>query len=153
MKELRLSSTQAFSFPLSVISGYLCLFWIQPLIQREGIESNSCKGRWLQELSSSTYSWKAFYIPIIATGALDIKNCNSPALIGYLLIKGSPGITGSWIPRAPMKGFRWHLHVGSSFVFRVLSKADMETMPSVSFHESKRSEAKASHRHQLVKDI
>ena len=30
------------------------------------------------------------------------------------MIKGSPGITGSWIPRAPMKGFWWHLHVGST---------------------------------------
>ena len=29
-------------------------------------------------------------------------------------ICGSPRITGSWIPRAPMKGFCWHLHVGSS---------------------------------------
>ena len=29
-------------------------------------------------------------------------------------ICGSPRITGSWIPRAPTKGFRWHLHVGSS---------------------------------------
>ena len=25
--------------------------------------------------------------------------------------------TGSWIPRAPMKGFWWHLHVGSSNTF------------------------------------
>ena len=32
-------------------------------------------------------------------------------------IEGSPGITGSWIPRALMKGFSWHLHVGSSFFF------------------------------------
>ena len=29
-------------------------------------------------------------------------------------ICGSPRITGCWIPRAPMKGFWWHLHVGSS---------------------------------------
>ena len=34
-------------------------------------------------------------------------------VIGHLLNKGSPGITGSWIPKAPMKGFWWHLHVGS----------------------------------------
>ena len=26
-------------------------------------------------------------------------------VIGHLLNKGSPGITGSWIPKAPMKGF------------------------------------------------
>ena len=32
----------------------------------------------------------------------------------HCLIKGSPGITGCWIPTAPMKGFRRHLHVGSS---------------------------------------
>ena len=40
-----------------------------------------------------------------------------PQVIGKPLIKGSPGITGSWIPRAPMKGFWWHLHVGSSLNF------------------------------------
>ena len=37
-----------------------------------------------------------------------------PSPIGFLLITSSPGITGSRIPRAPMKGFWWHLHVGSS---------------------------------------
>lgn len=30
------------------------------------------------------------------------------------MICGSPRITGSWILRAPTKGFWWHLHVGSS---------------------------------------
>ena len=34
-------------------------------------------------------------------------------LVGYPLIKGSPGITGSWIPRALILGFWWHLDVGS----------------------------------------
>ena len=75
-------------------------------------------------LVSLLSSWQSFKCSVycqpltrhegLTVGALDIKNCNSPALIGYLLIKGSPGITGSWIPRAPMKGFFWHLHVVST---------------------------------------
>ena len=32
------------------------------------------------------------------------------------MICGSRRITGCWIPRAPMKGFWWHLHVGSSLI-------------------------------------
>ena len=33
-------------------------------------------------------------------------------------ICGSQRITGSWIPRSPLKEFWWHLHVGSfSFIF------------------------------------
>ena len=35
----------------------------------------------------------------------------------FLMICGSRRITGSWIPRAPMKGFWWHLHVGSSILW------------------------------------
>ena len=47
------------------------------------------------------------------TSFLGIRS--SRRVIGYLLIKGSPGITGSWIPRAPMKG--WDISFSLSFSF------------------------------------
>ena len=42
-------------------------------------------------------------------------------LLESLMIGGSRRITGSWIPRAPMKGFWWHLHVGSSLTSYLLN--------------------------------
>ena len=57
------------------------------------------------------------FLVCVHTGHSWLKTAHprlSLVIIGCLLIKGSPGITGSWIPRAPMKGFWWHLHVGSS---------------------------------------
>ena len=44
------------------------------------------------------------------------KAIDQPVFNFLWSICGSPRITGCWIPRAPMKGFWWHLHVGSSLI-------------------------------------
>ncbi len=56
-----------------------------------------------------------------------INNLYLASLWLTVKICGSPRITGSWIPRSPMKGFWWHLHVGSSTRFA--------EVPTISFIE------------------
>jgi len=87
-------------------------------INRKVMDKNSCI------LGSSFLLFFSFGFLVLQDlcqeSYLMTKNLSSRTLIvflwaiGCLLIKGSPGITGSWIPRAPMKGFWGHLHVGSS---------------------------------------
>ena len=55
------------------------------------------------------------------------------------MICGSRRITGSWISRAPMKGFWWHLHVGSSILWcHLLGILELELI-FVSFNVDQRS--------------